>query len=313
MMEYTIRLIGPDERPARLSGALIASLFETLDRGTRGAVRLRLDGRSAAKGTPPSWLSRAAFFSLDAVEKDQAILHLSAPALGDSVAADTAQYELIPETDAAKTPLTLMSEGLSDALRGTDQTDTYDEPLLRTFETFRTVFHQGVVGFQLRNGGGHQPPLEVAPDSLDVFEALHPKTYEPRFIRLAGLLNTIRHSDKAFVLQIGAGTSVRGILQEGSQSLSQFFGKMVVVSGQALFRPTGTLLRIDATRIDPANEADQAIWSALPIPFESSIHQRDYNQHQGPRSGVNAVFGKWPKTLSKEEMEKVAALLIGSK
>ena len=311
MNEYTIRLVGPDERPARLSGALIASLFETLDRSTRGAVRLRLDGRSVAKGTPPGWLARAAFFSLDAVEKQQSILHLSAPALGESIAAGTPQYELVAETDAKKTALTLMTEGLQDALSGTDQTDTYDEPLLRTFESFKTIFHQGVMGFQLKNGGLQQPPLDIAAAALDAFEDLHPKNYEPRFVRVAGLLNTIRHSDKAFVLQLGAGTSVRGILQEGAQALPEFFGKIVVVSGQALFRPTGSLLRIDASRIDAANEADRSLWSALPAPFETPIHRREVYQQQGPRSGVSAAFGKWPRTLSQEETERVASLLTG--
>lgn len=303
MPDYTVRLIGAEDHRVRLSGPLLADIFATLSRGSRGAVRLRLDGRSFAGGTPPAWLSRASLFELEGIDAERSLLFLSAQPLSEALPRGTPHHDLIMDDDLPKTGLTLMTESLQDALRQEEQSDTYDAGLLRAFgDGFKHVFNHGLVGLQVSNGAAGSPFIDLAPESVETFEALEPASHEPQFVRLAGTLDTIRNSDRAFVLSLASGAKVRGILADPAQPLARFFGKEAVISGQALFRPSGALARIEAARIDPANDADMRIWTTMPRPLEMRYRQRDAtDEPQGPRSGVNAMFGQWPRTLTDQE------------
>ena len=72
------------------------------------------------------------------------------------------------------------------------------------------------------------------------------------------------------------------------------------MSGVAKFRPSGTLLRVDADRIEAASGA-ASLWSRLPTPLLRDLDTRKLTVPQGPRSGVAAVWGQWPGDESDEE------------
>jgi len=310
MLRYTIRLFGPEEQPVLLSGTLLAAFFASLDTATKGAVRLRLDGRSFARGTQPAWLSRASFYRLEGVDTNNSTFQLSAPSLEETVAAKTPQYELIASDDSHKTGLTLFAESLRDALSGTPHADTYDAPLLKAFQRFEGVFNAGVVGVELRNSNPVSPKIEFVPQDLKAFTALRPKKFEPRYVKIAGKLEMIRFSDSAFALQLANGTIVRGIFASGApHPLDEFFGKPVVVSGAALFRPSGSLLRIDAEQVDLANEADQVLWAAIPRSEDPLLGPRGPLEFSKAGPGVADPFGRWPRELSEEDAGEFVTLL----
>ena len=50
MLNYTLLLHGLRSTGEGLPGALLRDLLDAVDRGAKGAVRLRLEGRSSAKG-----------------------------------------------------------------------------------------------------------------------------------------------------------------------------------------------------------------------------------------------------------------------
>ena len=79
------------------------------------------------------------------------------------------------------------------------------------------------------------------------------------------------------------------------------FGQSVVVSGMAVFRPSSRLLRIEAEAIDPAG-SDAAVWARVPAPLFRIMDTASLRQPQGPRSGVNAIIGRWPGEESDEEI-----------
>jgi hypothetical protein len=268
-----------------------------------------LDGRSFAKGTQPGWLSRASFYRLEGVDTDKSTFQLSAPSLEETVAAKTPQYELIAPDDSHKTGLTLFAEGLRDALTGALQADTYDGPLLKAFQKFEGVFNAGVVGVELRNSDPASPRIELVPQDLKAFTSLRPKKFKPQNVKVAGKLEMIRHSDSAFALQLGNGSIVRGIFATGApHPLDEFFGRPVVVSGLALFRPSGSLLRVDAEQVDLANESDQALWAAMPRSEETLFGKRGILESQSTKP-VTDPLGKWPRELSEEDAQEFVTLL----
>ena len=303
MQRYLLILDGLDRRDG-LSGALVRDLLDALDQGAKGSVRLRLEGRSrAGGGFPPAWVSEAARFELVGLLRGAPGLEVRAPALGDALRERFAQTDLFPLADPSDTALTLMSRGLSDALRGDADSDAYDEGLLRAFEGFRDVFRHGVTGIEVRNGRAGAAPLVVTPAGVETVQRLQRQTPRPQRVRVAGTVDAIRHSDRAFTLVLASGESVRGVLAEGRpEELAAHFGRLTVVSGLAHFRPSGALLRIDADHLQPGREHDLALWSEVPRPLDATADARDLRRPQGPRSGINAIFGKWPGDETDDEI-----------
>lgn len=303
IQKHTIRLHGLDAAGG-LPGPLLRDLLDAVDRGARGSVRLRLEGRSGTRGGPaPAWVTRAAQFGVTGFTTDIAGVELQAPALRDAIPERLAQYHLFEEVDGRQTALGLMGTGLEEATEGNENSDAYDEGLLGTFEEFRRVFRYGVREVEIRNGRPDAPSVRVTPAGLEVVTRLQRETPRPQRVRVAGVVDAIRHSDQAFTLVLGSGVSIRGVLAEGKpDALVPFFGQLTVVSGVAHFRPSGALLRVDAEDLAPGDEADLALWSSVPQPLAASFAPHELRRPQRPRAGVNALLGQWPGDETDDEI-----------
>jgi hypothetical protein len=129
---------------------------------------------------------------------------------------------------------------------------------------------------------------------------------------IAGKLETIRHSDRAFSLVVESGEALRGIVvsdQVTRADLAALFGRPAMVIGQAKFRPSGALLRIEAERIDPASDNDLAIFSDAPSPLVEAVDARDLRRTQSSTTGLAAIFGQWPGDETDEQVEAALAEL----
>lgn len=302
MLEYVVRLIGPGLADGYIPGPVVGPLFQVLDRSIKGAVRLALEGRSTAGGPLPQWLARAADFDLVGTSS-RAALRLQARTLEKALPERFGQAELFPDPHAEKSALTLLSESLDDALHGRAESEAYDDRLLGTFGEFGQVLTHGVDAVEIRNGRPSTPTVRIDEPGLRTVERLHRALPAPRPVRLAGTLNTIRYSDRAFQLLLPGGRKIRGVLTDNAPGvLAPLFGQPAVVSGLAHFRPSGSLLRVDAARIALASDADLAIWSEAPDSSNTELDLRALRQSQGPRSGISAAIGSWQDDASDEEI-----------
>ncbi|HEX2208933.1 MAG TPA: hypothetical protein VHG93_14745 [Longimicrobium sp.] len=279
-----------------------------MDRGAKGAVRLRLEGRSSAKGGfPPAWVNDAAAFRMAGFHRGTPGIELRIPSLLEALPQRFVQADLFPPVDASDSALTLMGRSLDEALSGNEDSDAYDPPLLRSFEGFREVFRHGVEAVEIRNGRADRPSLTVTPEGIQTVRRLHRQTPRSQRVRIAGKVDAIRHSDRAFTLVLQSGEQIRGVLADGEpEVLAPFFGRVAAVSGVAQFRPSGSLLRVDADLLQLADDQDLALWSDLPRPVFAPTDFREMRRLQGPRSGINAVIGAWP---GDETDEEIAAML----
>jgi hypothetical protein len=303
LLKHTIRLHGL-EAAGSLSGPLLRDLLDAVDRGARGSVRLRLEGRSGTRGGPtPSWVNRAARFDVAKISEDGKGVELYAPALRDAIPERLAQYHLFEAVDARQSALGLMGVSLEEATKGNEHSDAYDEGLLGTFEDFRRVFRHGVDAVELRNGRPDAPSVSVTPAGLEMVSRLQRETPCPQRVRVAGVVDAIRHSDQAFTLVLDSGASIRGVLAEGKPDvLIPYFGRVAVVSGTAQFRPSGALLRVDAESLSPGAEGDLALWSAMPQPLAAPFSAHELRRPQRVRSGIPALLGEWPGDETEEEI-----------
>jgi hypothetical protein len=113
-------------------------------------------------------------------------------------------------------------------------------------------------------------------------------------VRVVGKLDMIRHSTRSFALVLDDGTEVPGVLEDhqGVQFLGQWFGKPVLVLGRAIYRPSGSLLRVDTLAVE-SGEGQPALFSKVPPPRPGKVTP--------PRRAFSAYFGQWPGTESDAE------------
>jgi hypothetical protein len=269
---------------------------------TRGALRQRVEGRSTARGNVPAWLLAAADFDVVAIEAGSTILVIEAPSLLEAAPALFGQQQLFEPIDASDSAFGVMEQTLRMAVDGRSDSDLFDQPLLSTFGRFDRVLSAGFSSIELTNGSLGAPRVIVNDDSITAVDRLIRSTPEPQRTRVSGTLDTIRHSDRMFTLLMEDGKAVKGIAEGvAAGQLADLFGHSVVVSGTAVFRASGGLLRIEADDIDAAG-SDAAVWARVPAPLFRIIDGANLRQPQGPRSGVNAIIGRWPGEETDEEI-----------
>jgi hypothetical protein len=290
---HRIRITGPAARGVRIDGALLRDLLHVFVVGCQQAVRLNVEGRSTAKGKPPAWLERAATFEVVGLHEGSTVLVVEAPSLADSLPEHFGQSDLFRTVDIGRSCLDLLEESIRDAIAGRAESDAYDEGLVRTFEEFSRVLRHGVETVELGDGS----PLRIDAGGVEALRRLRRAIPPDQQVCVAGKLDVLRHRDRMFTLILETGTNIRGVVNGDTVDLSALgglWGQEAVVRGVAKFRPSGSVLRIEAERIDRADPRDLILWSAEPRPVFDVLDDRALRQSQGPRSGVNAIFGQLP-------------------
>jgi len=231
-------------------------------------------------------------------------LIVETPTLLEAAPALFGQQELFEPINSSDSAFDVMEQTLRAAVAGRADSNLFDQPLLSTFRRFDRILGAGFSSIQLSN----EEVAEVVVDceSLAAVDRLIRTTPEPQRTRVSGTLDTIRHSDRMFTLLMEQGKAVKGIAEGvAAEQLAGLFGQRVVVAGTAVFRPSGSLLRIEADAIDGAG-LDAAVWARMPAPLFRGLDAAALRQPQGMRSGVNAIIGRWP---GEESDEEVAAAL----
>ncbi|MBI2899889.1 MAG: hypothetical protein HYY17_06875 [Planctomycetes bacterium] len=261
-------------------------------------MRLRVEGRSSAKGPLPAWLSDAARFDVVGLRPGSTVLDLEAPNLGDASPAQFAQGDFFRDIPPDKSCLSIMDESLADAVAGQADSELYDDDLISVFEDFSLLLNSDVRAIEITG----PTPVRVTHEGATRISELRRRTPPSRRVRVAGRIDQIRHSDLMFTLVLESGQGLRGLADEAQgEELRKFWGKDAIVSGRGVFRPSGGILRIEADQIGPP-EGDMSMWSDMPRPLDTDLERRSLVVPQGPRSGINAIFGKWPGDESDEEV-----------
>lgn len=305
MENRTVRMDGPRTMGSHVRGRVLAEATELLVHGTQRALRLRTQGRSAARGSVPSWIEAASevVISIDASTARHAsgptLLHVQVPTLLEAAPNAFQQVELFPELDVRRTSFDYLVDSMSAAVSPTGDDALYDLPFLEFLRKRSVLFDAGVETLQFIDGAGRSRSLlELTLGSLQSLKSLEEQIPLPQRIRLAGFLDTIRASDLSFVLVLNDGSRVRGVADDPA-ALQAHWKTRVVVSGRVYYTSRQRIQRIEAERIIDATDRDMDVWGLAPTVDLSPSQLR---RHQGPRSGLSAIFGRWPGDESDEEV-----------
>ena len=281
-----------------------ASILRRLDETVRPCVRMVLEGTSAAVGAPPAWLEKASDVrTLGFSERDgKSILHVKAPTLGDAAPEIFDEATLWPGLAVQDDTAIQLIGKVSHVVRMEEAgSDLYDRPLLKHLSHWSRLFRRDLQSLAF-------PSNVVSGDAADVFDeqvarnamVLSDQTPLPRQIRIVGKLDMVRHSTRSFGLLLSDGQEVRGVLNDSDPNLlHQYFGKEITIFGKAIYRPSGSLLRIDAQEILDTVEGRSA-FSVVP-PALTNRPKLD-RKPQNSKNGVAAFFGTWPGDETDEEL-----------
>lgn len=295
--EHHITLKGPAVEDRGVSGHLLEDLVGVLVQGTERALRYRLEGRSTAPGAPPAWLRPASDFRLLSIVEAKGVrtFEVQAQPLLQSMPERFQQGQLFDDIDPRKSPLELFEDALEDAMLEKVDSDAFDYPLLQTCADVRTVLGAGVDSFEIKNGR----TLLLDAESLSRVAALLREPFAARRVRLAGRLESIQYSDCRYMLTLASGAKIAGTARDlGTETLRTWFGKQVVVTGMADFRPSGRLLRINAEGFEPASETDLQVFAAIPRPLNTAAPV----ERPAAEGGFAALLGKWPGDEPTEQL-----------
>jgi len=303
MLTRKVKLEGPAAEGDRLGAATIRQVLAVLIDGSQRALRLRLQGRSTARGAPPAWIVAAADFDVR-LRAGSTVIEIGTPTLAEAAPDQFAQGSLFTEVDGRRPAIDYLFESLEAALEGEAQSPLFDGPLLECMADLDSVFAAGVDTIEFETPLNRSTSTRVMRRSDAAgFRDLAHRIPRPQQVRLVGKLDMIRDSDRTFQLRVlGAGGPIKGIAH-ADDDLTRLFAEEVLVSGTAYFAANGTIQRIEADGpLRRPSPQERAIFTTPPRPVAGPMSAARLRAPQGPKSGLNAIFGKWPGEQSDEEL-----------
>jgi hypothetical protein len=295
--EHLITLNGTSAADERVSGHLLRDLLVILVDGSEQTLRYQIEGRSTARGTQPGWLRPASDFQIEPVHSrgQPLAFKVDAKPLAEAMPEKFAQATLFEGVDASKSPVDLFEDTLEEAIRGDEDSESFDAPLLETMKRFRALLVHGVESVEIKNGRLLHVDTKAVQNVARLADHEHPS----RRVRIAGQLETIRHSDCRFVLILPNGARVAGTAVDlGTEALRGAFGKQVLIQGVADFRPSGNVLRINAEKVEEGTDADLKVFGTIPRPLSAPVP----TTRAAGKGGFEAIFGQWPGDETDEQL-----------
>jgi hypothetical protein len=298
--------------PMDLCGDLFRQLYPMMGH----SVRMAVEGTSATVGAQPAWLHRASDVRvLGFSEKHgKTLLKLEAPTLGDAAKdlySQNAFWETRPPQE--DTAINVFARVMLEVRKSNLESTLFDRPLLRRFSHLQSLFAHDLLSVLVPGAANDTEPTALLDEQVVRNAAqLSDRTPPPAQIRLTGKLDMIRHSTRSFGLVTDEGSEVRGVLdsQEQTDSLKSFLGRRILVLGKAIFRPSGSLLRIDASGVE-TGEGQPSLFSKVPQARNACPQLVRNKTNDIQKRGVAAFFGTWPGEETDQDFDAMVKELRG--
>jgi hypothetical protein len=283
----------------------VGEVLRLLTPAVRSSIRMRFEGRSTFHGARPGWLDAASDVRFVGREgKYETTLLFEMPQLSEAAPKLFEQQELWPTRPApTDTGFDLLGDVIQDIAGQDTDSERYDNALLRRIGRFAhalngTFESLGIVAQRYSASA----PAELNHRVVAIAQKFTSSTPQAQAARVFGKLDMIRASTQSFALQLLTGEEVRGVVDGFDvDTLSNYFRKSVLVLGKAVYRPSGRLLRIDASEMKLAGD-NERFFSKIPAPREVRI-DKSLLRTTSQKNGVAAIFGKWPGDETDEQIE----------
>ena len=270
------------------------------------AVRMGFLHSSRARGRLPQGIRAAAdvrFVGHAAANEDATVLRFEVPTFGEAAADYFSQAQLWDDGPRPEeTAFELFAAALDDVRTRSAESNRYDLGMLRSIRRYRALFRKDGLARIALPDVGRLSPAQLDSNVLTIAQELAAVTPEPRRVRVAGRLDLMGASQGVLKLHIDSGTVITALWQ-GEEPLeelaAQFFNRDVLCEGLGVFRPSGSLLRIDADAIRPVDKQADA-FRHVPSAVPRSDLTRALRARQGEPSPYASFLGSVPAAESDE-------------
>lgn len=281
-------------------------MLATIGRSMSSAVDVAFRGTSTA-GRRPEWLRTAGqpeWTGWTKTGEHSLRMRFAARQFGDVAKQYFEQSRLFDDGPRPEqTAFDVFGSAADDVISERGESERFDSGVLRRFARFKKhVFEAGIESVTVdANADCDRGPIRLDAEFPAHASRLSQRTPKPRRARIAGRLDMIQRSTMAFLLILPGGARVRGTWkQDDFEMLRELVDKEVAATGIAVFRPSGTLLRIDAESLAPQRDGD-ALFAALPEPLQEQPDQSAILRDQGRRGGVASTWKVIPAEESDDE------------
>lgn len=304
MVERTFELRGTEGLGAKprpeIIGPVLGKVHDTLS----AAVRMGFMHSSRTRGRIPKVLQRAAdvrFLGHSEGTGDSTILRFEVPQFGyvaQELFAQGQLWDTGPKPE--QTAFDLLSASLHDIRAKAENSERYDHAMLHQFASYGRLLRHGLKSISLPDQRMLVPEAIDEPLSIAAKE-LYQATPPARRVRICGRLDLMGVSKQVLGLVLEDGSPVTAVWAlDGIVDLASLLDRTVVIEGLAEFRPSGSLLRVDADAIRQAVAGDAA-FSAMPIPEVQRNYQQAAAALRPGHKPYAAIFGLIPADESDEE------------
>ncbi|HYD47979.1 MAG TPA: hypothetical protein VEB21_06520 [Terriglobales bacterium] len=238
------------------------------------------------------------------------LLRLAIPTLGEAAPQLFKQLKFwdTPGPTGEQTAFELLAGSLIDIGSRRKDSERFDAPMLQRIGSCRRWLHTGLSAVTL-------PDSEVTSiariddEIVRAAEDLASAVPAPKRVRLTGRLDLIGVSQR--VLKIHVGGNVVAVVWEGIEpihDLRELLNHDVVLEGDAIFRPSGALLRVDATALAPA-ASDDEFFRTMPSPNVPVEYSKLATRNPNQPSVFKTIRGWIPADESDEEFAAALAAM----
>lgn len=264
---------------------------------------------SRARGRLPQGVRAAAdvrFVGLAGADDEATLLRFEVPTFGEAAADYFAQGQLWEDGPKAdETAFELFAGAIDDVRSRRAESNRYDLGMLRSIRKYRALFRKdGLTGIALPDVSRQTQP-RIDTEVLAIARELVDVTPLPRRVRVAGRLDLMGASQGVLKIHVDARAVVTALWQgdEPVETLAPFFNRDVVCEGIGVFRPSGTLLRIDADAIDFASGQVEA-FRQVPVATPNLDFSRAVRARQGEAAPYASFLGSIPPEESDEDFAR---------
>ena len=229
------------------------------------------------------------------------ILTFEVPVFGEAAPELFEQTSLWPMgPEPTENAFDLLAASLFDVRKAVPSSDRFDANLLKRFASFKPVLTHGLTAITIPDAS--KPTVaRIDAQLTEAAKALTRKTPPERRVRLAGKLDMLRCSKSVGGLLMADGSLVALVYTAGDiLDLKDMLREEILVEGNGVFRPNGSLLRVEADVARLATAAD-SFFTTTP---KGEI-QRDYRREAASvRPGHKPfarIFGAIPSDESDED------------
>lgn len=305
MLERTFELRGREGLGAKPRPGLIGPLFTHLHETLQDAVRMGFLHSSRARGRIPNSLRAAAevrYLGHSADGAETTSLHFEVPSFG-SVVPELFEQQMLWDDGPRpeETAFELFAAAVNEVRQHRTESNRFDLPLLRRICSYRRLLEPGLERISMPDTGLAER-VEIDATTVNAAKELDAATPHVRRVRVAGRLDLMGKSQSLLKLQL-PGNVIVTALWEGAQpleSLGNFFNREVVIEGPGVFRPSGSLLRIDADALAIAGAQD-GLFRTLPRASGRPDGRKLVRLRPGEPSVYARILGAIPPEESDEE------------